>query len=34
MNSFLFRFLHAGWPWGWLTLAVFVLAVALLGEGK
>lgn len=33
MNQLLFRFLHSGWPWGWLTLAVFAAFVLLLGEG-
>lgn len=32
MNSLLFRLLHSGWPWGWLTLAVFIAFLAAQGE--
>lgn len=32
MNGMFFRFLHSGWPWGWLTLAVFIAFLAMLPE--
>lgn len=32
MNSLLFRFLRAGWPWGWLTLAAFIAVLAMIPE--